>query len=64
VNRPAAGAPSPGAPRTLIDPDNRFELRDWAVILETTPEQLREAVRAVGQRVDDVRDWLRAQGQE
>jgi hypothetical protein len=61
---PAPGPQPPSAPRTRINADDRFELRDWAVILETTPEQLLEAVRAVGNRADDVRDWLRAHERE
>jgi hypothetical protein len=36
-----------------------YELRDWAKSLNTTPERLKEAVQAVGDRADKVREYLR-----
>jgi bifunctional non-homologous end joining protein LigD len=50
---------SPGR-RTVIEIEDRFALRDWAMILNTTPDRLLEAVRTVGNRVDNVATHLRA----
>ncbi|MEO8655066.1 MAG: DUF3606 domain-containing protein [Ramlibacter sp.] len=33
-------------------------MRDWAKNLNTTPERLKEAVQAVGDRADKVREFL------
>jgi bifunctional non-homologous end joining protein LigD len=48
--------------RTVIELDDRFAVRDWAIVLNTTAEQLVEAVRIVGNRVDDVATYLRSHG--
>jgi hypothetical protein len=60
---PLAATPSqatPAAPRDHMNLQDRFELRDWALILDTSPERLLEAAGAVGNRVTDVEDWLRS----
>ena len=36
-----------------------YELRDWAKSLNTTPERLKEAVQAVGDRADKIREFLK-----
>jgi hypothetical protein len=47
-----------GQDRQRINVHEDYELRDWAASLQTTPERLKEAVQAVGDRVDDVRGFL------
>ena len=42
-----------------IDLGNEAELREWARKLDATPEQLREAVGAVGDHPDDVEMHLK-----
>lgn len=51
---PHASLPS----RTHIEIDDRFSVRDWCMILETTPDELRNAVCKVGSRAEDVRRYL------
>lgn len=47
--------PSPDAPdRDRIDVHQEQALRHWARKLDTTPEQIRAAVAAVGDRADQV----------
>ena len=53
---------SGGQDRQRINIHQDYELRDWAKSLNTTPERLKEAVQAVGDRADKVRDHLVAQG--
>ena len=43
-----------GQDRTRIDVNEDYELRDWAKKFDATPEQIREAVKAVGNRAADV----------
>lgn len=45
--------------RERVNVNQDHEVRDWAKSLKTTPERVKEAVRAVGDRVEKVRDWLR-----
>ena len=45
--------------RKFISLEQDYEVRDWAKSLGCTPEQLREAVRAVGNSADKVREYLR-----
>jgi len=52
-----AGDTSPDVRR--IDLGNEAELREWARKLDATPEQLREAVGAVGDHPDDVEMHLK-----
>ena len=45
--------------RQRINVHQDYELRDWAKSLNTTPERLKEAVQAVGDRADSVREYLK-----
>ena len=49
---------SGGQDRQRINVNQDYELRDWAKSLNTTPERIKEAVQAVGDRADKVRDYL------
>ena len=49
---------SSGQDRQRINVNQDYELRDWAKSLNTTPECLKEAVQAVGDRADKVREYL------
>lgn len=49
-----------GQDRQRINVNQDYELRDWAKSLGTTPERLKEAVRACGSdRAERVREYLR-----
>ena len=45
--------------RKLISLDEVQDVQYWTQALEVTPEQLREAVKAVGNATDKVREYLR-----
>ena len=47
----------PAGDRINVDADH--ELRDWAKKFDATPEQIKEAVQAVGDRADDVEMHLK-----
>jgi len=47
-----------GQDRERINIHEDYELRDWAKSLKTTPERVKEAVQAVGDRADKVREYL------
>ena len=47
-----------GQDRERINIHQDYELRDWAKSLNTTPERIKEAVQAVGDRADKVREYL------
>jgi len=47
-----------GPDRQRINVNQDYELRDWARRLGVSEQELKEAVRAVGDRVDQVRDHL------
>lgn len=49
---------SGGQDRERINVNQEYELRDWAQTLKVTPDRLKEAVAAVGDRADKVRDFL------
>ena len=49
---------SGGQDRQRINVHEDYELRDWAKSLNTTPERLKEAVQAVGDRAEKVREYL------
>lgn len=49
---------SQGQDRQRINVHQDYELRDWAKSLGTTPERLKEAVQAVGDRAEKVREYL------
>jgi hypothetical protein len=48
---------SHGQDRQRINVNEDYELRDWSKSLGVTPERLKEAVRAVGDRADKVREY-------
>lgn len=50
---------SGGQDRQRINIHEDYELRDWAKSLNTTPERIKEAVAAVGDRAEKVREYLR-----
>jgi hypothetical protein len=50
---------SQGQDRQRINVNQDYELRDWAKSLGTTPERLKEAVQAVGDRAEKVREYLK-----
>jgi hypothetical protein len=47
-----------GSDRRFIATDQAYELRDWAKSLGCTEQQLREAVKAVGNSASAVRQYL------
>jgi hypothetical protein len=47
-----------GQDRERIDVNEAYELRDWARSMNTTPERIKEAVQAVGDRADKVRQFI------
>lgn len=48
-----------GQDRERINVNQDHEVRDWAKSLKTTPERVKEAVQAVGDRVEKVKERLR-----
>ena len=48
-----------GQDRKLISLKEDYELRDWTKSLNTTPEKLKEAVAAVGNSAEKVREYLK-----
>jgi hypothetical protein len=48
-----------GQDRTRIDVNQDYELRDWAKKFGVTPQQLKEAVQAVGTKAADVEKRLK-----
>lgn len=48
-----------GQDRDRINVHQDYELRDWSKSLGVTPERLKEAVQAVGDRADKVREYLK-----
>jgi hypothetical protein len=51
--------PRAGEQPQRIDPAQPHELREWAKKLDATPEQIKEAVQAVGDRADQVEAHLK-----
>jgi hypothetical protein len=49
---------SGGQDRERINIHQDYELRDWAKSMNTTPERIKEAVQAVGDRAEKVRAYL------
>ena len=49
-----------GQDRARINVHQDYELRDWARSLNTTPERIKEAVEAVGDRAEKVREYLKS----
>jgi hypothetical protein len=50
---------SGGSDRTRINVNEDYELRDWAKKFNVTPEQLKEAVQAVGTSAESVEKHLK-----
>lgn len=50
---------SGGQDRTRINVSEDYEVRDWATKFDATPEQIRDAVKAVGDRAADVEMHLK-----
>lgn len=48
-----------GQDRERINVNQSYELRDWAKKFNATPEQIKEAVAAVGDRADKVEMHLK-----
>lgn len=48
-----------GQDRKRININEDYEVRDWSKSLNTTPEKLKEAVGAVGDSADKVREYLK-----
>ncbi len=48
-----------GQDRERINVHEDYELRDWSKSLNVTPEKLKEAVLAVGDRAEKVREYLK-----
>jgi hypothetical protein len=48
-----------GQDRARIDVHEDYELRDWSKSLGVTPEELKKAVAAVGDRAEKVREYLK-----
>lgn len=48
-----------GQDRERINVNEDYELRDWSRSLNVTPERLKEAVQAVGDRAEKVREYLK-----
>jgi hypothetical protein len=44
--------------RERINVNEDYEVTDWAQSFKTTPEEIRKAVAAVGDRIADVRDHV------
>jgi hypothetical protein len=47
-----------GQDRERVNVNEDYELRDWAKSMNTTPERIKEAVQAVGDRAEKVREYL------
>lgn len=42
----------------MININQIYDLRDWAIYFSVSKEKLKEAVEAVGPKVEDVRQYL------
>jgi hypothetical protein len=49
---------SGGQDRDRINVHQDYELKNWAKTMNTTPERVKEAVKAVGDRADEVREYI------
>jgi Protein of unknown function (DUF3606) len=52
-----------GQDRTRIDVSEDYELRDWSEKFGVSPERLKEAVQAVGNKAADVEQHLKGSKQ-
>lgn len=50
---------SGGQDRTCINVNEDYEVRDWSKKFDCTPMQIRDAVKAVGDRAEDVEMHLK-----
>jgi hypothetical protein len=48
-----------GQDRKRIDANQDYELRDWSKKFGVQPEQLKEAIKAVGDQADRVEEYLK-----
>ncbi|TMH36589.1 MAG: DUF3606 domain-containing protein [Betaproteobacteria bacterium] len=48
-----------GSDRQRINIEQDYEVQEWSQSLGVSSEQLKEAVQAVGDRADKVRDYLK-----
>jgi hypothetical protein len=48
-----------GQDRKRINVNEEYKVRDWAAVLGVTPDELRQAVAAVGDQVENVRQYLK-----
>jgi hypothetical protein len=48
-----------GQDRERVNIHQDYELRGWSKSLNTTPQKIKEAVQAVGDRADKVREYLK-----
>ena len=48
-----------GQDRKRIDANQDYELRDWSKKFGVSPERLKEAIQAVGDRADKVEKFLK-----
>ncbi len=53
---------SGGQDRERINVHQDYELRDWAKSMNTTPERIKEAVQAVDDRAEKVREYIGKKG--
>ena len=51
-----------GQDRKRINVNQDYELRDWSQKFGVTPDELKAAVRAVGDQADKVKDYLSRAG--
>lgn len=48
-----------GQDRTRVNVNEQYELQDWAKKFDASPDQIRDAVKAVGDRAADVEMHLK-----
>src|SRR5690606_9159270 len=59
TSMPGTGTSTPGAQRTRIVVEQEPDVAHWARKLDATPEQVKDAVKAVGGRPDDAEMHLK-----
>jgi hypothetical protein len=57
--KPSENQGNQDAGQTRIDVQNESQLREWARKLDATPDQIKEAVAAVGSGASDVEEHLK-----
>jgi len=53
-----------GSDRQRINVNEDYELRDWSKKFGVSPDQLKEAVQAVGTQADHVQEFLKSRGEK